>query len=67
MPQNEAEDKIIKFGDVLTSADSEVHILGYDVEADAFLCDVFTLDGKLIGHALPIRATIIETCFRKRG
>jgi hypothetical protein len=67
MPQDEPADKIIKFGDTLTGSDSEVHILGYDVEADAFLCDVFTLDGKLIGHALPIRATIIETCFRKRG
>jgi hypothetical protein len=39
----------------------------YGVEADAFLCDVFTLEGKLIGHALPIRASIIENCFRKRG
>ena len=56
-----------KIGDTLISAESIVHILGYDLDADAFLCDIFNLDGKLIGNEMPIRATIIETCFRKRA
>jgi len=56
----------IQIGDVLTSPDFEVHILGYDFESDTFLCDFSNLDGKLIRHAMPIRATIIETCYRKR-
>jgi hypothetical protein len=67
MPQNESADLHIEVGDTLTSADSKVHILGYDLDADAYLCDIFSLDGKLIGHSMLIRATIIETCFRKRG
>jgi hypothetical protein len=68
MSQKESDDiPSIEIGDVMTSPDSEVHILGYDIESDTFLCDIFNLDGKLIGHAMPIRATIIETCFRKRG
>lgn len=65
MPQNETEDQIIKFGDKLISDDAEVRILGYDIESDTYLCDIFNSDGKLIGHAMPIRATIIATCFRK--
>jgi hypothetical protein len=67
MSQNESVDLPIKIADILTSADLEVLILGYDLKADAYLCDVFNLDGKLIGLAMPIRATIIETCFRKKG
>jgi hypothetical protein len=66
MPQNESVEMHIEVGDTLTSADSEVHILVYDLEADAYLCDIFNLDGKLIGHSMLIRATIIETCFRKK-
>lgn len=67
LPENESKDISIKAGDTLISAESIVHILGYDLDADAFLCDIFNLDGKLIGNEMPIRATIIETCFRKKG
>jgi hypothetical protein len=67
MNKSENGDMIIQFGEVLTSADSEVQILGYDLKADTYLIDLFSLDGNLIGPHRIIDGDFIRKHFRKRG